>query len=485
MVGPDFKRPAAPAVGSYTAERLPAILDASSGTNSDAQRFVADQDVPAQWWTLFHSAELNTLIEQALKSNPSMDGARAALRAARENAAAQRGSFYPGLDASFSSTRQRIPTTLASPASSGYDYYNLHTAQVSVSYAPDLFGGNRRQQESLQAQIEAQRFQLEATYLSLTSNVVAAAIQEAGLRAQIDSTRRIIHSQAKTLASFHRQLVLGELAQASVSAQEASLAQAQAMMAPLQRQLAQQHDALAALLGRYPNDMTATQFELAQLTLPQELPLSLPAQLVAQRPDVRAAEAQLHAASAEVGVAVANRLPKLTLSAGGGSSPTNISALFSRGTTFWNLAAGVTQPLLDGGNLKHQQRAAEAAYDGAAAQYRSTVIGALQNVADTLYALQSDADALKAAVTAEQAAARNLDISRHQLKLGDVGYLAVLQAEQTHEQTQIALVTAQTSRYTDTAALFQALGGGWWNRDDTQAENVSGQPIVLSAKDRR
>ena len=466
MVGPDFQRPAAPKVDRYTAEPLPATIGGSDASYDDAQHFVVDMDVPAQWWTLFHSAPLDALITQALKANPSMAAARASLRQAQENLAAGRGSLYPNASADYNVTRQRVASTLASPASSGYDYYTLHTAELSVSWAPDLFGGTQRQLESLRAQTEVQRFQLEATYLSLTSNVVVAAIQEAGLRAQIAATGRIIDSQAKTLTSFRRQLTLGQLAPAAVVAQQAALAAAQAGLPPLQKQLAQQRDALAALLGSSPTEAPDERFDLADLHLPRELPLSVPSQLVAQRPDVRAAQAQLHAASAQIGVAVANRLPRFTLSASAGSAPTNISDLFSHGTIFWNLAADIAQPVFDAGSLKHQQRAAEAAYDIAKAQYRSTVIGALQNVADTLYALKSDADALRYAQAAAQAAARSLDISRRQLDLGDVDYLTVLQAEQTQQQAEIAVVAAQVNRFSDTVALFQALGGGWQQRDD-------------------
>lgn len=463
MVGPDFHRPAAPETDRYTAQPLPAAI----GEGSGAQRLVAGMDVPAQWWTLFRSPQLDALIRQSLKANPGLAAAQASLRQAQEGLAAGKGALYPAATADYNVTRQRIAGTLASPAASGYDYYTLHTAQLSVSWAPDLFGGNRRQLEALRAQTDVQRYQLEAARLSLTSNVVVAAIQQAGLRAQIEATQKIIANQQETLDSFQRQLKLGQLAQADVAAQQATLAQAQATLPPLQKQLDQQNDALAALLGLAPADARLPAFDLADLHLPDTLPLSLPSQLVAQRPDVRAAEAQLHAASAQVGVAAANRLPKFTLNASAGSSPTDIGNLFSHGTVFWNLGADVAQPLFDAGSLKHQQRAAEAALDGAKAQYRGTVIAALQNVADTLYALKADANGLQAAQAAEQAAARSLAINRQQFALGDVSHLAVLQAEQAWQQAAIALVQARVNRYSDTAALFQALGGGWWQPEKT------------------
>ena len=323
--------------------------------------------------------------------------------------------------------------------------------------------------ESLKAQADSQRFQLEATYLTLTSNVVAAAVQEAALRGQIAATKRIIEIQSQSLELLQRQYALGQVASSDVAAQEAALAQSQATLPPLEKQLAQQRDLLARLVGRFPSETIAEEFELSSLQLPQELPVSLPSKLVAQRPDVRSAEEQLHSASAEIGVSIANRLPNITLSANVGSSATAISQLFTSGTGFWALAANLTQPIFQGGTLLHRQRAAEAAYDQAAAQYRSTVLTAFQNVADTLHAIQSDADALKAAVAAERAAAKSLAIARSQLELGDISYLALLNAEQTYQQAMINLVQALANRYADTAALFQALGGGWWNRSDVAA----------------
>ena len=462
MVGPDFKQPPAPPVDRYAASASATTAKAGG----DAQRFVTDMQLPAQWWTLFHSPALNELITQALASNPGMQSARAALRQAQENVAAQKGSYYPSVDAGINTTRQRNPSTLSSPLESNANYYTLTTAQVSVSYMPDIFGGNRRAVESLQAQADVQRFQLEATYLTLTSNVALAAIQEAGLRAQIAATHDIIDSQTKILATVQREFALGQLAESDVAAQVALLAQAQATLPPLEKQLAQQRDALAALLGTYSSDNIAVHFNLADLKLPHDLPLSIPSQLVRQRPDVRAAEAQWHAANAQVGVAIANRFPKLTLSAGAGSSPTRFNDLFKDATNFWSLGAGVTQPIFEGGSLLHQERAAKAANEQAEAQYRSTVVAAFQNVSDTLFAIRSDADALAAAQTSADAAAKSLAIAQRQLALGDIPEVALLNAQQTVQQAQIAVASAQAGRYADTVALFQALGGGWWNRQN-------------------
>ena len=261
-----------------------------------------DMDIPGQWWTLFHSKPLNDLIEQALKANPDLEAAQAALRGAWENVYAQQGAFFPSVEANYNPTRQKTAGVLTSPLANSNYTYSLHTAQVTVAYTPDVFGGTRRQVESLKAQADSQRFQLEAAYLTLTSNVVAAAIQEAALRGQIAATRRIIEIQSHSLELLRRQYALGQIANADVVAQEAALAQAQAMLPPLEKQLAQQRDLLARLVGRFPSETLPEEFELSSLQLPQELPVSLPSKLVEQRPDVRSAEEQLHAASAEIGV---------------------------------------------------------------------------------------------------------------------------------------------------------------------------------------
>ena len=468
-VGPDFQRPVAPNVDRYTPQPLPGQMASVAVKGGEAQRFVQDMDIPGQWWTLFHSKPLNDLIAQALKANPDTGAAQAALRVAWENVHAQQGAFFPSVEANFNPTRQQVSSQLASPLASGSNIFSLHTAQVSVSYVPDVFGGNRRQVESLKAQADSQRFQLEATYLTLTSNIVAAAIQEAAFRGQIAATKRIIEIQSRLLELLQRQYALGQVAVLDVAAQEAALAQVQATLPPLEKQLAQQRDLLARLVGRFPNETLDGEFELSSLQLPQELPVSLPSKLVAQRPDVRSAEEQLHSASAEIGVSIANRLPNISLSANAGSSATAINQLFTSGTGFWALAGNLTQPIFQGGTLLHRQRAAEAAYDQAAAQYRSVVLTAFQNVADTLHAIRYDADALKAAVAAERAADKSLSIARRQLELGDISYLAILNSEQTYQQAMINLVQALANRYADTAALFQALGGGWWNRSDVAA----------------
>lgn len=466
-VGPDFHRPEAPRAGGYTAEATALQTSSANVPGGEAQRLIQGMDLPGQWWTLFHSEELDRLIDKSLKANPNLLAAQAALREAMENVYAQIGFYYPTVQASFSPSRQKNPVGTLSPTlTSGQPIFNLYTAQVSVGYAPDVFGGNRRQVESLLAQAEFQRFQLEATYLTLTSNVVVTALQEASLRAQIAATERVVNIETEQVEISRRQYALGAIAMGDVVAQEAVLAQTMATLPNLKKQLALQRDLLTALAGRFPSDEPTEKFELSTLHLPQELPLTLPSKLVEQRPDIRSAEAQLHAASAQIGVATANMLPQITLSAALGGTATQFGELLASNNVFWSIAGSATQTVFAGGTLLHRKRAAIAAYDQAAAQYRSTVISAFQNVADSLRALQYDAEALNAQVAAEHAAAENLGIARRALQLGSISYLAMLSAEQTYQQAVINLVQSRTSRYMDTAALFQALGGGWWNRSD-------------------
>lgn len=458
-VGPDFHKPAVPQVMRYTADPV------GADTAAESQRFAAGKDIPGQWWTSFGSPALNELVAAALLANPDLQAAEAALRAARETAAAQQGSLFPSVDVHLNPTRQSIANTLSSPTASGTNIYTLHTAQLNIGYVPDVFGGVRRQIESAAAQAEMQRFQRNAAYLSLTSNLVVAVIQEASLRAQLQATRELTVLAARQLELVSKQRTLGQLGAADVAAQESLLAQVQAGLPPLEKQLAQQRNVIAVLVGRFPSEDLVQRFELSSLTLPQELPLSLPAQLVEQRPDIRASEAQLHAASAQIGVAIANRLPNITLSANLGSSALDFSKLFTSGTGFWGVGADLAQPIFRGGTLMHQQRAAEALYDQAAAQYRSTVLSAFQNVADTLHAIDADGKVLIAAQKSERAAYRSFVIAGKQWEMGAAGSPAVLLAQQNYQQASIGLVQAQANRLTDSVALFQALGGGWWNRD--------------------
>ncbi len=466
-VGPTFRRPAAPPVDRYTTQALPGHTSSAPTLDGAAQRFVPGQDIPAEWWKVFDSPALDALVAQALKQNPTIEAARAALRQANELGAAQRGALFPQLDAGYSVSREQNPIgTLAPTLSSGQELFTLHTAQLSISYLLDVFGLERRQLESQQALADAQRFELEAAYLTLTSNVVAAAVEEASLRAQIDATNAIARSEREAVQILRRQYELGAVAMTDVMAQESLLASTEATLPALEKQLAAQRDLLAVLAGRFPGEGVTQRFELSGLALPQDLPVSLPARLVRQRPDVLAAEAQLHAASAQVGVAIADLLPQVTLTGTAGGASTTIGSLFAAGNTFWTAGASLSQTLFAGGALWHRERAARAALDQAGAQYRGVVLAACQQVADTLHALELDADAVGANARATQAASDTLAATRRNVELGSSSYLALLSAEQAYQQATLTLAQARANRLADTAALFQALGGGWWNRSE-------------------
>jgi NodT family efflux transporter outer membrane factor (OMF) lipoprotein len=470
-VGPNFKQPAAPEVGGYTARPLEPTVTTPGVSGGETQRFVAGADISSDWWTLFHSVPLNDLIERSLTNNPDLKAAQAALVSAREGVLAQRGVYYPNIAADFSATRQGQSAVIAPTLTSNAQSFNLFTPEVTVSYVPDVFGLNRRTVESAEAQAQAVRFQMIATYNTLTANVVVTAIQQGSVQLQIEATHQLIDIDTRTLQILQYQLAKGYANRLDVAAQESQLAQVEATLPPLEKQAAQLHDLMATLAGEFPGQGPADNFELTSLQLPQDLPVSVPADLVAQRPDVRQAEADLHDASAKIGIAEANRLPNITLTANTGSSASAINELFTSGTGFWSIGADLTAPIFQGGALLHQERAAKAAYVQAAAQYRSTVLAACQNVADTLAALSTDADGLKAAATAADAAKTTLDLAERQWKDGYASYLVLLTAQQAYQQARINLVQAQASRYTDTAALFQALGGGWWHRQDLAAGN--------------
>jgi NodT family efflux transporter outer membrane factor (OMF) lipoprotein len=477
-VGPNFKRPPAPTAAGYgsASARVSAPAAAPGG---DFQRLAADMDIPSQWWTLFQSPKLDTLVEQALKGNPNVGAAQAALRQARELYSAQRTSFFPTVQADFSGLRSKNALgTIANPTSlpQTNPYYNLYTAQLTVSYLPDVFGGIRRQTEMAKAQVENNRFQLEAVYLTLSSNVVVTAVEEASLRGQIAATERLLELQHQLTDKVRRQRAIGTVNDLDVLAQQSLEAQTAQTLPPLQKQLGQTRDALTALLGRLPSDEPPETFRLDELVLPTDLPVSLPSKLIEQRPDVRQAEENLHAASAAVGVSIANLLPQFTLNANVGSSALRLQQLFSPYTGFWTVGGSLTETLFDAGALLHKKRAADAALDQAAAQYRAAVILACQNVADTLRALESDAGALKASADAERAAKAEFDLVQRQRDFGTISLIAVLNAEQTYRQAELSLVQAQANRYADTAGLFQSLGGGWWNRTQEPHYEQSSPP---------
>jgi NodT family efflux transporter outer membrane factor (OMF) lipoprotein len=468
-VGPNFHRPASPSpqAGYVTGPVLAKTVAGPAGiTGANAQALAVGADTPGQWWSLFKSAELDQLEAEALRANPDLDSARAALRAAHEATRYERGGLYPTTTLSGQASREKDSGTLSPTLNAPIPLFSLYTVQLAISYTPDVFGGVRRAVENAAAQEEQQRYELEASYLTVTTNVANAAITAAGLQAQIDALQRLVDIDRGLLQLYGEEMRIGQLAQADVAGQEAALAQAEAQLAPLRRQLSQTYDQLAALTGRTPAELSIAPLRLTDLALPDSLPVSLPSKLVDQRPDIRAAEANLHAASAAVGVAVAARLPSITLTANGGGASTGIGSVLTQGNNFWTLAGGFSQPVFQGFQLLAKQREAEAQYDQARAQYRSTVLSAFQNVADSLHAIQVDAETLKAAGDAERATLRTLQIAQAQQRLGQVSGIQVLSVEQNYRLALQAEVQAEAARYADTVALFQSLGGGWWNRKD-------------------
>jgi NodT family efflux transporter outer membrane factor (OMF) lipoprotein len=474
-LGPDFTRPASPDTKSYTTDNQSNRITTASSKSGAAQSLALGKEIQGQWWTLFRSPPLTKLIEQAMKRSPDLQAALSALTEAQENASAKQGSLFPALDATFSTKRQKVSGAQFGNPSFPGTVFNLSSASVQVAYTLDVFGAIRRQIEGFEAQAEYQRFQLEGAFLTLASNVVTTAIQEASLRAQINATSEIIKAQSRQLDLVKQQFELGGASGVDVLALQSTLEQTRTTLPPLQQQLAETRHRLTVLAGDLPSTGLVAQFKLSDLHLPEELPLSLPSKLVQQRPDVRAQEALLHAASAQIGVATANLFPDFTINANVGSIATRIGDLFVPGSAIWSFGGNLLQPVFHGGELIHKRRAALAAYEQAAAQYRSIVLQAFQNVADTLSALEFDAAALQTQDAAVKAALDSLELTRLQYQFGAVSYLSLLNSERDYQQARIGQIDAQARRYADTAALFQALGGGWWNRTDLSATLLAEQ----------
>jgi len=459
-VGPAYSPPQTPPVAQVTASALPPATNGAPGETDRAQQFVDAQSMPAKWWQSFGSPEIDGLVEHALQKSPTIASAQAALRQAEESALAQRGAFWPSVQADYAPVRARSAQVLSSPLNSGASLYTLQTGQLSVGYVFDLFGANQRSVESLDAQRESQRWQLEAAKLSLAANVATAALQWASLREQFEVTEQLQSLAQDQLELMGIQRRLGEIPGATVVAQEALVAQAQAASASIAKALAQQHDGLAMLTGYVPSQLEPLKLRLADLHLP-DVPTGLPARILRQRPDVRAAESTVRAANAQVGVAVANMLPQLSLNANYGTSAVAFSQLFSAAGVFWALGANLAQPVFDGGTLLHRKRASEAQLEQSLAQYQGTVLIALQNYADSLEAARHDADQAVATLRQEQRSRAALDIARRQLEIGDVSRLTLLNTESGYLQSALSRIQSQTNRLVDVCAVYVALGGGW------------------------
>jgi NodT family efflux transporter outer membrane factor (OMF) lipoprotein len=478
-VGPDFETPAPPQVADtshpYTPTPVPALTASAPGTGGAAQRLTMGQDMPAQWWQLFHSDPLDQLIRSALTQSPTLAAAQATLRQAQENYEADSGhKLWPNVSAQLGAQRERLP--VAEGGTSGHNVFSVFNASVNVSYTVDAFGGIRRELEGLEATVDYQRFQVEATYLTLTTNLVTTAIQEASLRAQLQAIGDVVDAETKAYDLVQKQARFGAVARSTVLTQAALLAQTQATLPAIQRALAQTRHQLSVFAGRLPGDPGLPEFTLESLQLPENVPISLPSELLKQRPDIRASEALLHQASAQVGVATANLYPQITLSGALGTAAFSPDKLFSPGNGAWSIGAGLLQPIFNGGALQANKRAAIAGYDAAAAQYRQTVLNAFLGVADTLRALDLDAEGVRAQEQAASLAEQQMILVGRQYKIGAVSYLVLLEAQRIYQQTRVTLAAAQANRYADTAALFQVLGGGWWNR--TELADISHPPAT-------
>lgn len=474
-VGPDFVRPAPPKVDRYTAGVLAPQTAATPVAGGEAQVFGMGEPAPAQWWTLFGSEPLNRLVKQAIAGNPNIASAQAALRQAQETLNAGYGDLYPSVDATLSGQRQKTTGAAFGQPQNGTNIFNLYNASVNVSYGLDIFGGVRRLLEAQKSVIEYQQYELQATYQTLAANVVTSAIAEASLRAQVAASREILGDEERQLRIVEKQFELGSVSRADVLSAKSSLSSTQAALVQLDKQHAVMQNQLAAYLGKFPSEWEASGFALEDLTLPQNIPLTLPSELVRRRPDVRAAEALLHQASAQIGVATANMFPHIALSGSYGSQAVRLHDLFT--DSVWSLGAAITQPLFHGGALAAQKRAAVAAYDQALGNYRQTVLTAFTNVADALDALDADARLLQAEHDATTAAEDGLAMVQTQFKVGSASYLELLLSQRQYQQTRIAYLQALASRYQDTAALFQAMSGGMTDEvppEDVQATKTGG-----------
>jgi NodT family efflux transporter outer membrane factor (OMF) lipoprotein len=484
-VGPDFHEPAPPETDRYTAEPMALRTASTDARNGQAQHLGPGRDIRQDWWTLFKSPALNALMRRAIDDNPNLQSTVATLRSAKEAVYAQQAKFLPLVQANFNPTWQQSPAVLSEPLATGTPptTFSLYTAQLSVSYVFDVWGLNRRQVEALQALADNQGFQVEAAYLTLTSSLAGAVINEASLRGQIDATNEIIALNKKMLDVLHKQFDTGYANRNDVALQEAALAQVEATLPPLRKALQQNRDLIAALCGAYTSQGPRETFRLDGLQLPTDLPVSLPSQLIEQRPDIRAAQEQLHAAGAQVGVATANMLPSFAINGNIGTMQTVIGSLFAPGSQFWLIGGNVAQTVFDAGNLLHTLRGTQDTYEAAAWSYRSTVVGAVQNVADALRAIQNDADALKAARDFERAAKVSYDLAQQQMQTGYANILVLLTAQQTYLQAVTQVVQARAARLSDTVLLFQALGGGWWNRTTPPTAKIlnvdTGQSAIL------
>lgn len=464
-VGPNYKPPESPTTKRYTALPLPqeTVGIASAEDAGKQQAYRVGKDISGEWWKMFHSTQLNQLITEGINNSPNVAAAKAALKQSQELLREQIGnSYYPAVNLQLAAERSQI-SGLSFGSTTTTSIFGVYTAGAQASYILDVFGGQRRLVESVAAQVDYARYELLAAYLSLTSNIATNYISVASLQAQITTTKKLIQEQTQILSIVSQQLAVGSTSEQNVITQQTQLAQTIATLPPLERSLAATRHALAILVGKLPSELKPSEFSLDTLTLPQELPVSLPSKLVEQRPDIQASSALLHAASAQIGVATANMLPQFTIPATIGWISQTIPTLFTPSSYIWNYALQIAQPVFHGGALIAARRAAIAAFQESLAQYRQTVLQAFKDVSDALRFIQTDAEELKAQQTALIFSRSNLTITEDRFKVGGENYLDVLNAQKQYQTILLNQIKARAARFSDTAVLFQSLGGGWWN----------------------
>lgn len=456
-VGPDFVRPSPPPVDRYTQDSDPTATISADG---QAQHFNMGGTVLDDWWRMFNSETLNAVISEAIVGNPTLKAAQATLRQSQENLRAGYGVFFPQIDAGFNATRQKYSPSRVGSTAAG-SIFNLFTLSATVSYALDVFGGQRRMVEGLQAQVDLQRALVQGTYLTLSGNVVNTVIARAAYLEQIKATEQIIELQKEQLAIVEAQVRAGTVPYANMLSLQSQLASVEASLAPLKQRFYQSEHLLANLVGRTPAQWAAPPVGLSDLTLPEEIPVTFPSDMVRRRPDILAGEAELHSASAEIGVSTAALFPTFTLDGAYGQNSTKMDRLFKSSSNYWNLSAGVTTPFFHGGTLWFKRKAAIEGYRQALATYQQNVLSAFAQVADTLQALEHDAEGLHAQSQALKSAEEALRLIRINYQAGVVNYLQIVIANAQYHQAQIGYLQAKAQRLQDTVALFIALGGGW------------------------
>jgi NodT family efflux transporter outer membrane factor (OMF) lipoprotein len=463
-VGPHYHAPAPPAIASYTPQPQPNETVSSTGPAGSVQHLNPSAEIPAQWWSLFQSPELNSMVNEALQNSPTLAQATARLKQAQEELSARTGATkYPSVTGNASAQAEQLNLAAYGIPLQNPSPFLLLNGSVAVSYALDLFGANRHLIEGLRAEREYQQWQLEGARLMLAGNVVSAVIRQAELQEQIEITRQMLEVQQQELSITQQRYHAGGVSDYDLRSQRTAVAQIEATLSPLEQQSDAIHDQLALLMGKSPAEAHIPSISLASLRLPEQLPVSLPSSLVRQRPDIRATEALLHQASANVGVATANQYPQIILSGSGGAIGTN----FTAGGDIWNVGSSLTQPIFNGGSSRAEKRKAQAAYDEAGDVYRQTVLEAFREVADALYAIQHDAETLQARGEAASEAQAAYHIASQRYAAGGISHLNLLDAQRQQLQTALDRTNSAASRYADSVTLLQALGGGWWNQTHT------------------